>query len=160
MEQTLRKIQFTDSVPVLMLPSQQKQLLVPNVNVAEFVVISTVQPLASAPPWMLGLIDWRGQKVPLISFERLNGDADDLVEDMGHVAILNGIGGREELPFYGIRCSGMPRQARILEEDVARDDTAVPGHVESSQVLLAGEAAVIPDLVVIEAQICRVLMNQ
>lgn len=159
MEQKLRQIQFTDSVPVLMLPLRQKQLILPNVNVAEFVMSSAPEPLPSAPAWFLGMIDWRGQKVPLISFERLNGDIESEDSNRSHVAIVNGIGGREELPFYAIACAGMPRQARLLEEDLVRDDAAVPGHVESSQVLLAGESAVIPDLVVIEAQICRVLMN-
>lgn len=160
MEQDSKRIQFNDSVPVLMLPSAQKLLMLPNVNIAEFVVAAAPEPLASSPRWLLGMVAWRGLQVPLIAFELLNGDVDEVRESSTQIAILNGISGREELPFYAIRCTGRPRQAKISEDDLAHDDAATAGRVESSQVLLAGESAVIPDLVVIEAQICRVLLAQ
>ena len=159
MEPQLRQIQFTDSVPVLLLPARGKHVVLPNVNIAEIVNAGEVQPLANAPAWFVGTIGWRGQTVPLISFERLNGDLEQAPAG-GQVAILNGISGREELPFYAMICSGIPRQARIVAEDVTRDDEAEPGHVELSRVRVAGEVGVIPDLEVIEAQICRVLLNQ
>ncbi|MBB3048401.1 chemosensory pili system protein ChpC [Litorivivens lipolytica] len=161
MEQDIKQLQFTDTVPVLMLPIQRKNLLLPNVNVAEFVPASVIEPLDSAPPWLLGMMEWRGQRVPLISFEQLNGDAiDPTSRGSGQVAILNGISDREELKFYGIRCFGIPRQARIVKEDLKPDNEAQPGRVELSQVELAGDPAVIPDLEIIEAQIARVLMGQ
>ncbi|WP_372777303.1 chemotaxis protein CheW [Litorivivens sp.] len=160
MEQDVKQLQFTDTVPVLMLPSQRKHLLLPNVNVAEFVPASLLQLVADGPPWLLGMMEWRGQSIPLISFEKLNGDpVQEQDAGSGQVAILNGISGRAGLPFYGIRCYGIPRQARIAKEDLRTDDHAEPGRVELSQVKLAGDAAVIPDLEIIEAQISRVLMN-
>lgn len=159
MEQDVKRLQFIDSVPVLMLPSRSKSLLLPNVNVAEFVSAGEPEPVANAPDWFMGMISWRGQSVPLISFESLNGDLDGSPPVSSQVAILNGISGREELPFYAVMCSGIPRQSRIVEEDVVVDSNAVGGHVELSRVLLAGEPGVIPDLEVIEAQICRVLLN-
>ncbi len=161
MEQNVKQLQFTDTVPVLMLPSQGKNLLLPNVNVAEFVPVSSLQPVAEGPPWLLGMMDWRGQSIPLISFEKLNGDpTQEQNAGSGQVAILNGISGRAELPFFGIRCYGIPRQARVAKEDLRTDDQAEPGRVELSQVRVAGDAAVIPDLEIIEAQISRVLMSQ
>lgn len=159
MEAQLRQIQFTDSVPVLLLPSHSKHLVLPNVTIAEIVNAEEAQPLANAPEWFIGMVSWRGQTVPLISFERLNGDLAQAPPPGGQVAILNGISGREELPFYALMCNGIPRQARIVAEDLARDDESEAGHVELSRVRLSGEAGVIPDLEVIEAQICRVLLN-
>lgn len=159
MEQDVKRLQFTDSVPVLMLPSSSKNLILPNVNIAEFVSIGMAEPVAEAPAWFIGMVSWRGQRVPLISFERLNGDSDAPAQS-GQVAILNGISGREELPFFAIMCSGIPRQSRIVEEDLTVDTVAAAsGHIELSRVLLAGEPGIIPDLEVIEAQICRVLLS-
>lgn len=161
MEQDVKRLQFTDSVPVLMLPSRSKNLVLPNVNIAEFVNAGKPEPIANTPDWFVGMVSWRGQTVPLISFERLNGDVEQVpVQDSrGQVAILNGISGREELPFFAVMCSGIPRQSRIVEDDVSVDDSAVGGRVELSRVLLSGEPCVIPDLEVIEAQICRVLLS-
>ncbi len=159
MKEDVKRLQFTDSVPVLMLPSRSKQLVLPNVNVAEFVSAAEPEPLADAPNWFLGMISWRGQSVPLISFECLNGDLEQVQERSSQVAILNGISGREELPFFALMCSGIPRQSRIVAEDLALDDNAGGGRVELSRVLLAGEPGVIPDLEIIEAQICRVLLR-
>ncbi|MFT5033926.1 MAG: chemosensory pili system protein ChpC [Bacteroidia bacterium] len=159
MEQDVKRLQFTDSVPVLLLPSHNKNLILPNVNIAEFVNTVAAEPIAVAPDWFVGIISWRGQSVPLISFERLNGDLEQAPQSTTHLAIMNGIAGREELPFYAVMCSGIPRQSRIVEEDLVADDNAETGHVELSRVLLSGEPSVIPDLEVIEAQICRVLLR-
>ncbi len=159
MEQDLKALQFTDSVPVLMLPSHSKSLILPNVNIAEFVSSGEPEPLDNAPEWFIGMVAWRGQKVPLISFERLNGDLAQAPEAGGQVAILNGISGREELPFYALMCNGIPRQNRVVPEDLTIDENAHSGHVELSRVLLSGQPGVIPDLEVIEAQICRVLLS-
>ena len=159
MEQDVKQLQFTDSVPVLMLPSGSKNLVLPNVNIAEFVSASEPEPVADAPVWFLGMVGWRGQSVRLISFESLNGDVDQVQPGNGQVAILNGISGREELPFFALTCSGIPRQSRIVEEDLVVDENAAGGQVELSRVLLSGEPGVIPDLEVIEAQICRVLLS-
>ena len=159
MEQDLKALQFTDSVPVLMLPSHSKSLILPNVSIAEFVSSGEPEPVANAPEWFIGMVAWRGQKVPLISFERLNGDLEQAPETGGQVAILNGISGREELPFYALMCNGIPRQNRVVPEDLTVDENAESGHVELSRVLVSGQPGVIPDLEVIEAQICRVLLS-
>lgn len=159
MEQDVKRLQFIDSVPVLMLPSRSKNLILPNVNVAEIISGGEAEPVANTPDWFIGMVSWRGQSVPLISFERLNGDLDQAPANSGYIAILNGISGREELPFFAVMCAGIPRQSRIVEEDLAVDDNAEGGHVELSRVLLAGESGVIPDIEVIEAQICRVLLS-
>ncbi len=141
-----------DQMPSLLLPLGEKYLLLPNVSVAEILLSGEPDELDGAPAWVLGAFKWRGLTVPLISFARLNGDGSG-PHSIERVAVVNGITGRESLPFYAVAIEGVPRQMRVLADEIAIDEQAEPGAAELSRVRVGGEIAAIPDLAFIEERL-------
>lgn len=154
--------QPTLSAPVtqlatLLIPVKGKQLLLPNVSVAEIIHYLYPQPLDDVPTWLLGTIEWRNQVLPMISFEAINDEPFVSHEGPRRIAVFNGMLDERKLPFYAVLTRGVPRLMRLQPEDISRDDAIPCGPAESMVVSVNGEQAVIPDLEYIENQILRLL---
>ena len=137
-----KKIQ---EVASLLVPLNDCLLLLPNVSVAEIVPITQVLPVSDAPNWYLGDCIWREQKVPVLSFETLNGDPKGGTSSRARFAVLNSTGISDDLPFIAIVTQGLPRLARVNEEEI-REREGDKKPFELMYVSWAGEDAVIPDV--------------
>jgi chemosensory pili system protein ChpC len=133
----------------LLIPLREQLLLLPNVSVAEIVPVSQVTSVADAPEWYLGNCIWREQQVPLISFEALTGGAKAGSSNRTRFAVLNCTGLSDDLPFIAIVAQGLPRLARVNEEEISERETDRKPY-EFMHVAWAGEEATIPDLSAIE----------
>ncbi|MEN0038195.1 MAG: chemotaxis protein CheW [Cellvibrio sp.] len=137
-------------VASLLIPIQGRLLLAPNVTVAEIVPVSQVIPVQDAPAWYLGNCAWREQTIPLLSFEVMNGEDKPGVASRSRFAVLNTTGINESLPFIAILTQGLPRLARVTEEEITQREDADNKPYELMHVSWAGEEAVIPDVEAIE----------
>ncbi len=137
-------------VASLLIPIQGRLLLAPNVTVAEIVPVSQVIPVADAPAWYLGNCSWREQTIPLLSFEVMNGEAKPGVASRSRFAVLNTTGVNESLPFIAILTQGLPRLARVTEEEITEREDADNKPFELMHVSWAGEEAVIPHVEAME----------
>lgn len=139
------ELQTLREVPSLLIPLTDELLLVPNVTVAEIVGVGQVLPHTDSPDWYLGDFFWREQSVPLLAFETLNGRARTSPGSRGRIAVLNTTGINPELPFIALLCQGIPRLARVNDEEIhSRGQDRRP--FDLLPVSWAGEAAVIPDV--------------
>lgn len=142
----------TGTIACLLAPIAGRQLLVPNVTVAEVVPAEELlPPPAGAAPWHQGFVRWRDQSIPVVAFEVLNGESAS--RDFQRVVILNSITGSAQQPCYGIGVQGEPRLAKVKIAQLEDLESASVGQVEFLQVRYAGELAVIPDLDALEARI-------
>lgn len=142
----------TGTIACLLAPVTGKQLLLPNVTVAEVVPIGDLQPPPEgAGPWHRGFLSWRDQLVPVVAFETLNGEG--VPREMERVAILNGISAQRDLPFYGLVVQGIPTSARVKIAQLEDLEGAPTGPAEFLKVRYVGEMAVIPDLDMVEAKL-------
>jgi chemosensory pili system protein ChpC len=137
-------------VASLLIPIQGRLLLAPNVTVAEIVPVSQVIPVADAPAWYLGNCSWREQTIPLLSFEVINGEDKPGVSSRSRFAVLNTTGVNESLPFIAILTQGLPRLARVTEEEITEREDAYNKPFELMHVSWAGEEAVIPHVEALE----------
>jgi len=142
-----KKIQ---EVASLLIPIQGRLLLVPNVTVAEIVPVSQVITIQGAPAWYLGNCSWREQTIPLLSFEVMNGEIKPGVSTRSRFAVLNTTGVNESLPFIAILSQGLPRLARVTEEEITEREDADHKAYELMHVSWAGEEAVIPHVEAME----------
>ena len=142
-----KKIQ---EVASLLIPIQGRQLLAPNVTVAEIVSVSQVVPIQDAPAWYLGNCSWREQTIPLLSFEVMNGEAKPGVASRSRFAVLNTTGINDSLPFIAILTQGLPRLARVTEEEISEREDSDNKPYELMHVSWAGEEAVIPHVEAME----------
>ncbi len=139
-----------EEVASLLIPLQGRMLLAPNVTVAEIVPVSQVVPVQDAPAWYLGNCSWREQTIPLLSFEVMNGEEKPGVVSRSRFAVINTTGQHDALPFIAILTQGLPRLARVTEEEITEREDADKKPFELMHVSWAGEEAVIPDVEAME----------
>lgn len=146
-----------ESIRSLMLPVADSNLLIPSTVVAEVIGHAPPERDGSGPDWLLGQVTWRGQRVPCVAFEALDGGAAPTAGARARTVVLKAVGGRQGLPYIALRTGGIPRLVNVDRDGVeALDDGPVPTGV-SEAVLAHGEPALIPDLDTIEAWTLKAL---
>lgn len=139
------------------------RVLLPNATVSEVITFSQPEPVENAPAWLLGRIRWRGWRLPLISFARLAGYADNEGELGAKVVVLKALGSNPKLPYFALLTQGFPRLVTVSAEGLL-DDAADAGELDGlprpgvlHPVLLRDDPAVVPDLAQIEGLIAAAL---
>lgn len=139
----------------LLVPLANGRLLVPRACVAEITGYQVPAAMLGAPPWYLGLINWSGRQLPLVSFEGLCGQPMPAVTPRSRQVVLHALGDRLEAGGYAIVSQGFPQLVRV-NADVIRPD---PGYAVPAsdpvvcRVRMLNEAPWIPDLERIEVMI-------
>jgi chemosensory pili system protein ChpC len=151
----LRATSDEDVVASLLVPVQNKSLLVPNVVVAEVVPLQQAQEVEGSPPWMMGLVQWRGEQIPVLSFEIANSQVHGRDSDNARLAILNAVGGKSNLKFFALLVQGIPRMIKLTETEVREDKQTSTGDAEKMAVITQLGKAVIPDLDYLESLVAR-----
>lgn len=142
-------VDVPQEVSSLLLPLVDGQLLVPVDTLSEVIAIQTPVAAYDAPDWYLGELNWREQRLPLLSFEVLRGKSLAVASDTGRIAVLSSGNPQGDLPFFALVLQGTPRLVRVTPDELAgRDQACCAG--ELMHVSLSGEEAVIPDLAALE----------
>lgn len=136
----------------VLIPVDDRQLLLPNVSIAEVVDFSQTTTDSDGPDWLLGFIPWRGQHLPVISYDAANGQTPAREPaSRGRIAVLNSIGEHHrKLPFIALATRGIPSQTRIDPSQLHTVDEE-GGPADLMQVEVDGERACIPSLEYLES---------
>lgn len=140
----------------VMIPLKGAQLLLPNVCVAEILPWRRVKALSDTPPWCLGLLGWRGEMVPVVRFETLNGAPGEARKSGRCMVVMNRARNARGLPFYALAAEGLPRMVQLTSDDLANESCKL-GVAEQVVVKVGTESAVIPNLEVIEAAVAKLV---
>ena len=132
--------------------SHGRQLLLPNVTIAEVVDYASSDAGANTPEWLVGHLNWRGLELPVISYDAANGAALTIPGDnRGRIVVLNTIGDRhQQVPFMALVTQGIPSQARLTDEQIRTLDGET-GPADLMQVEVEGDTAWIPNLEYLES---------
>ncbi len=150
----LPKHELPEELITFLIPVTGKYLILPNVTVAEIIHYRTPLSPEDAPTWLLGQLEWRGLKVPMVSFEALNEEPFQAEDKRRNIAILNGINDPEQLPYFALLTQGPPRLLRIGPDEIATNsEDERRGPAETMLASANGEVASIPNLNYIEASI-------
>jgi chemosensory pili system protein ChpC len=141
----------------LMIPITNGRLLMPNANVAEVITLSTPDRVPNAPDWLLGRVNWRGWRLPLISFSLLAGFALDERATGGRVCVMKALSGLPRLPYIAMLAQGFPRLTTISADAVIPNTSMSLRPGVLLDVMLREDQAVIPDLKYIEEQVYEAL---
>ncbi|TCS43215.1 chemotaxis protein CheW [Reinekea marinisedimentorum] len=145
----------SNNVSSLLVPVQNKSLLVPNVVLAEVIPYGQLQSMNDSPPWALGAIEWRGELLPVLSFEIANSQVHAQDSETARIAVFNTVSAQSRYKFYAVVVQGIPRMVRLTEAEVREDNQAVAGQAEKMPVITALGKAVIPDLDYLESLLSR-----
>ncbi len=139
----------------LLIPLDGQYMLVPNSAVAEILTYRETRSVPGAPDWFVGMLSWRNQTIPVISFEAVSGAAAPTVNPRTRIAVFNTVGANPAyLRFYAVMTQGFPSLINIDKASIAPlggEETLADG--VASKVLVAGRPAAIPDLDYIESRL-------
>lgn len=136
----------------VLVPVAGRQLLLPNVSIAEVVDYACQEPGPDTPDWLAGRLDWRGQNLPVISYDVANGGYLQVPgESRGRIVVLNSISdSNKQLRFLALMTQGIPSQIRVTRGQIRQLD-AETGPADLMQVDTDGETAWIPNLEYLES---------
>ena len=152
-QRNVADLPMDQALECMMIPIKAQTLLVPVVSVAEMALVAPIFPDNSGPDWFLGYYSWRNGRVPLVSFEKLNGESVAGINPNGRIAVFNSTGVSEEVPFIAIPTQGIPRNITVAQEDILGYNTAAHLY-EVMHVRVGVEELVIPDITGIEKAYC------
>ncbi len=130
------------------------RLLLPNATIAEVLSYAAPEPLEDAPDWLLGRIRWRGWQLPLVSFARFAGIAEEQGGLGSKVIVLKALGGDPKRPYFALLTQGFPRLVTVTEETLATHEegeelpVGVLAHVRLNE-----NDAMVPDLAALEQRL-------
>ena len=138
----------TNTLTGLLLPLADRNLILPNVAVAELIDYQPGTFDLDTPPWYLGLVTWRDRQIPLLSFESACG-SKVVIGERVRIVILNALGGRPELKFIALLVQGIPRSYKLDSQLSYVDVPLCP--LELAAVQVGEHVAKVPDLMGLEA---------
>lgn len=131
----------------MLIPLLGTRAVLPGAAVAEVIPYHEPQQLQGMPSWLLGIMHWRGQEVPLICFEAVIGNSLPRAYPQARIAILNTLNGDPALRFLAVLIQGIPRQLHIGSGMItAIKEKEFGAYGVLSHVFVEGEPAIIPDL--------------
>ncbi len=136
-----------NQIKCLTLKINEDEILLPNAAVAEIVPIKNIINVANKPGWMLGYLDWRGNSVPLVSFEAMGGvRMPSLASGAVKAAILFSIGDDRKFPFISILVQGAPSVMELTEEDMLEDKDEITHPAIEERLLIEDKRYSVIDL--------------
>lgn len=147
-----------NQIKCIALSINEAKLLLPNAAVAEIVPIKNIINVANKPAWMLGYLDWRGNSVPLISFEAMgNVRMPSLASGTIKAAVLFAIGDDKDFPFISILVQGTPDILEVKEEDMLSNREGITHPAVEDKVMIAEETYSIMNIEKLEAIVKEVM---
>ena len=120
------------------IPSVPMPLILPLECIAEIVAKPAVEPLNNpVESWMKGHVNWRNQRLPVLSFSSLQDSAiDESRKKKPHLVVLNPIPNSSRKTYSGVLCYGDIQQVEVgvdlafahLDEEI--DHSYIDGVVE------------------------------
>lgn len=151
----MRKV-LTNFVASQMIPIKDENLLLPNTAVAEVINYSSPVPAENSPDWYLGLIQWRGLSIPVVSFEALINDKVATVARNSRLVVFNTLSGTGALHFYAIPTQGIPQLLRLAMKNLSLvDDDSASNDFVHCHVVVGPHVAAIPNLDSIEGRLAQ-----
>ncbi|MEM7765557.1 MAG: chemotaxis protein CheW [Pseudomonadota bacterium] len=139
----------------LLVPLADDRLIVPRACVAEVVRLSRPEPVAGGPDWLVGMLDWNGRSVPVVSFEAMLGRGLAESSARTRVVVFYAVNNDLKGGFYGVLTQGFPQLVRVNRDVIQVDPGVTYADDEPvvTRVRMINEYPLVPDLEVIEARL-------
>ncbi|PCI09033.1 MAG: hypothetical protein COB77_01050 [Gammaproteobacteria bacterium] len=128
----------TQSIKCVILTLRKENVIVPNALVAEVISVKEVVETEDAPRWLLGNMSWRGEEVPLLSFEAAGGQDFPKVNLNTQAVVLYAVakdGGVSKNPYMGLVMSGVPHVSFFSRDQIKSDIESLENTEEHPMVL-------------------------
>lgn len=140
-------------VACVLVALHDRQLLLPNVTVAEVVRMQRIQAVGNAPDWLVGMTSWRGKVIPVLSPEHVLADRGDPEPpprtSSCSLLVMNRSRPVEGMEFYVLLVRSLPRMLWVAAEDLTVVDGPL-GAAEVAKLRLGRDEVTVPRLAYFE----------
>lgn len=134
-----------------LLPTKGGRLILPRSSIAEVMGYSKPRNRPEdAPEWLLGMIVWQGQEIPLISFEAAAGQELPDIGRRSRITVIYAIGGKLSPSVFAIATQGYPYLVRVNPNVLHLETEGETGGPILARLRMANERPVVPDLELLE----------
>jgi chemosensory pili system protein ChpC len=140
----------TPLVRCFLIPIGDEQLLLPSAVIAEvFPYKEPEQVTLNSPTWLLGIINWRNQRLPLLSIEDIFSLPQQAKTSTKkpRIVVLYGLESAQTMPFYAFIATDIPRSLEVAEETLTNPNTDVHTGLAFQVIGKNQETILLPDLV-------------
>ena len=146
-----------DAVHCLLLPLNADIALLPNAAVAEVIPYTEPMTIEDAPDWLVGFINWRERRIPLVMFEAASDGKVGRIHRGCRIAVLNTLNGNNELPYIAMVTQGLPSLQIVRSNMIQYADRPTEQRQSiKAYVNLNGVAAIMPDIDELESRLMRI----
>jgi chemosensory pili system protein ChpC len=139
------------AVRCLLIPIKGAQLLLPSAVIAEISPYKQHEELNNnSAKWLLGIINWRNQRVPLLSIEEALSLPMDSSHSKNRIVIVYGLELTQTMPFYAFLATDIPRTLTVTEESLNNNNAEIQRGSVFNVTIQDNETALLPDLTYLE----------
>ena len=134
--------------------------MLPNSALVEIVPVRNIINVANKPRWMLGYLDWRGNSVPLVAFETMDGVRMPSLANLDvRAAVVYAIGDDKKIPFMAFLVQGVPQVVNVTADEIEVDAMSVTHPAVSQKILLKGTQVSVVEMLKLEGMIKKVMTH-
>ncbi len=140
------------AVRCLLIHVNGAKLILPNAVIAEVTSDNYDIKLLSnnQPNWLLGTINWRNQRIPLLAIEEaLSLPITTSSVKKYRIIVLYGLESTQAMPFYAFRAIDVPRTIAVTEASLTNPSTNVSRGL-TFKVMYNTEVILLPNLTYLE----------
>ncbi len=149
---TTSKANTAESLSSVMMPLQDRNLLLPANVIVETTSMSGLIVESRVQRWILGHKYWRNLRIPVITFEILAGGGLKKHSEHARIIVFHGQTDQELMPYWGMLVQDIPRSVQISDQNITVSEENI-SKFEHVAVEFQGRHARIPDLGQIEKQL-------
>ncbi len=143
-----------NAISTLLLPMNGFFSILPQAAIVEVAQRPAVDEVKNSADWLSGMFDWREERVPLLSFEKLCGRPAAAQESNSRVVVLYALEEFRGLVYYALDLYAIPHPAALQVDMIAdANEDLISGQYVARNVEIGGHPGVIPDLKQIEYSI-------
>lgn len=147
-----------EQIKCVLLATNIDKVVLPNAAIAEIVPVRNLINVANKPKWLLGYLDWRGQSIPLVSFELIGGvRMPSLASQEVKAVVVYTISDDRKFNFMAFLVQGVPQAVSVVPTDVIADSLPSEHPAVAQRVLVKGRQASIINMVQLETIIKDVI---
>ncbi len=142
---------MNNSIRSLLVPMNGGQLLLPSAVVAEITAYHSPEIVREkSPEWFAGLIEWRGQRLPLVFLEKVLALPTANPTARFRTLVLYGLESPQTLPFYALVTADIPHVLSVNEESLSQVNEEKRNGLLATVKINQQDVAWIPDLTYLE----------
>jgi len=141
-----------EKIRSLWVPLRGFNLLLPNAAVAEIGSYRAPRSAPGMPDWLLGMVRWREQEIPVISLESLCGLHCSTNPVFSRLMIVNPVRADSKVANFAIITAGLPGLIQLDNDMVDEVNNYVKDGLKC-MVRIGSEEAAIPDLDYLQSQL-------